>query len=884
MGLFDFLDQLKKRWTSKKNRISPVEAEALRIDFKERYHSFRMLLSANNKALEIMGDIERSLKGEIPFGMAFVKARCTAVSVNVLRMIRKLGKLAPGKYDLLLERYDAIQAEIARTLIPSRTSGETPQAIPLVIPLEDINRELADVVGGKMAHLGELKNRVGLNVPAGFSITVAAYDRFLAHNDLQTEIDRRIQAATLDNMARLVGLSTEIRQLIMKGEMPPDLSEAILSAVEKLPRDDNAVLSLALRSSALGEDASGASFAGQYHSALNVSADHIFDAYKEVIASKYGVPALTYRLNRGFRDEDIAMAVACICMVDALAGGVVYTRSPVAPSDHAIYISAAWGLPKSVVDGSIACDLFVVSRGPEPEIIRSVVENKEKKFVCYPEEGVCRIDLTGDTAAMPCLEHAQMFTLAALAEKIEAYYGAPQDIEWALPKTAPDAVYVLQCRPLQQTGTDQHKARDGLSPVERPATVLAGGGITASPGAAAGPAYVAEKAADILGFPENAVLVVRQALPQWAPLMDRAAAVVSEQGGFAGHLANVAREFGVPALFRLPGIVEKLTNGDLITVDADGICIHRGRIESLLAQNNPQRYIMRDSPVYHVLQRVSRHITPLHLLDPDSPDFRPGACKTLHDITRFIHEKSVHEMFSFGDTHHFAEKSGKQLYYKVPMQWWILDLDDGFKSEVNGRYVRIEDIASIPMLALWDGILAVPWDGPPPVDGKGLMSVMFQATANPALNTGMRTQYAERNYFMISKEYCSLSSRLGFHFSTIEAFVSQREPENYISFRFKGGAADARRRILRVEFIASLLEEYGFGTKIRSDHLQARMEGGSADVLRARLKMLGYLILHTRQLDMIMSKPGVVKRYYEKFKSDIKKITTDDDNVSRGEQ
>lgn len=865
MGLFK---RIKELFSTREYRLPPDAADALRLDFKERYHNFRLLLGANNKALEIMADIERTLKGDMPFGMTYVKARCTAVSVNVFRMVRKIEKLAPGKYAALPKRYDAIQEAIANVLSESRSTRDS----RLIIPLDDIDNRLADLVGGKMAHLGELRNRIGLTVPAGFSITATAYDRFLQHNDLQTEIDRRIQAATLGNIEHMVALSAEVRQLIMQARIPPDLAEAVRSAVDTLPRKGGTPLSLALRSSALGEDASGASFAGQYHSALNVSPENIFDAYKEVLSGKYGVPALTYRLNRGFRDEDIAMCVACLCMVDGVAGGVVYTRNPVLPADNAVYINAAWGLPKSVVDGSVACDVFVVSRDPGQPVIRSVISKKDKKFVCYPEEGVCRIDLTGDAAVDPSLTARQITVLAELALKIESYYGTPQDIEWALSNTAPPTFQVLQCRPLQQTVADTRREHSAVYAEGLPQSVIAAGGITASPGTASGPVYRAEKAADILGFPDRAVLCVRQALPQWAPLLDRAAAVVTEQGGFAGHLANVAREFGVPALFSLSGAMDTLESGLVVTVDADGLCIHRGRVEALLAVGKQKRFIMRDSPVHRLLQRVSRHIVPLSLLDPDAPDFRPGNCVTLHDITRFIHEKSVQEMFSFGATHHFAEKTGKQLHYKVPMQWWILDLDDGFKSEVKGKYVKIEDIASIPMLALWEGIMAVPWDGPPPIDGKGLLSVMFQATANPALNTGTRTKYAERNYFMISKEYCSLSSRLGFHFSILEAFVGKRPAENYISFRFKGGAADTERRIRRVQFVGALLADYGFHTDITSDHLSARLESGDADFMISRLKMLGYLILHTRQLDMIMSRPDLVARYQRKFREDIDQL------------
>ncbi|RJP80807.1 MAG: pyruvate, water dikinase [Desulfobacteraceae bacterium] len=864
-----FFNRIQNYFSSTKEGPLPSDAEALRLDFKERYNNFKLLISANNKALEIMADIERTLKGDKTFGMAYIKARCTAVSVNVFRMIRKMERLAPGKYEALPERYNAIQNEIGSILSESRTVRDD----RLIIPLTDIHVELSDIVGGKMANLGELKNRIGMNVPDGFSITVAAYDLFLKDNDLQTEIDRRIQSATLENMENLVALSAEIRQLIVQGKMPSVLANEINEAVRQLSEKSDQPIYLALRSSALGEDASGASFAGQYHSILNVSTENIFSAYKEVLSSKYGVPALTYRLNRGFRDEDIAMSVACLCMVDAVSGGVAYTCNPVYPSDQSIFINAAWGLPKSVVDGSISSDLFVVSRTPEVNIIRSDIVHKERKFVCYPEEGVCRIDLTGeDTAAMPSLTPSQILKLAELALKIEAYYGSPQDIEWALSNETSAEFHILQCRPMQQMNPEDNPGRETIHLPDMPETAMASGGITASPGSASGPAYIAEKAADILGFPDNAVLFVRQALPQWAPLLGRAAAVVTEQGGFAGHLANVAREFSVPALFSLPGMLEKVETGMTVTVDADGLCVHHGRIESLLTNRKASHFLMLDSPVHRMLQRVSRHIVPLNLLDPDSPDFRPRMCTTLHDITRFIHEKSVQEMFNFGMNHHFPEKTAKQLYYKVPMQWWILNLDDGFHAEVKGKYVKIDNIASVPMLALWEGIIAVPWEGPPPIDGKGLLSVMFQATANPHLNTGTRSKYAERNYFMISRQYCSLSSRLGFHFSILETSVSERAAENYISFRFKGGAADQDRRTRRVRFLGELLAEFGFRSDIQSDHLHARLEGVDAGVITARLKMIGYLILHTRQLDMIMSKPAMVLRYHDKFRNDIEKI------------
>ncbi|MFH1573679.1 MAG: PEP/pyruvate-binding domain-containing protein, partial [Acidobacteriota bacterium] len=576
--------------------------------------------------------------------------------------------------------------------------------------------------------------------------------------------------------------------------------------------------------------------------------------------------AMSYRLNRGLCDEDSAMSVGCLQMVDATAGGVVYSQNPIDPRDNTLVINAVWGLPKTVVDGIGDADVFVTSRESSPSVLRREIAVKTHQLRCHPGEGLLREEIAPDRQSGASLTEAQVLEIARLALRLEEHYGTPQDIEWAIDPQG--TVIVLQSRPLPAAaGADRSPDREPDAP-----PALLEGGVTASPGTGAGPVFIVRKDADLLLFPAGAVLAASYPAPRLAPLLGRACGVIAEHGGVAGHLASVAREFRVPALFGIQGALQRLETGQWVTLDADRRRVHEGRIEALLSRAPEKPHPMEGTPVGTLLADIARHVVPLNLLDPDAPVFTPGNCRTLHDITRFCHEKVVEEMFQFGRDHHFPERSSKQLVCQVPMQWWVLNLDDGFREEVRGRQVKLENIVSLPMLALWEGITAFPWEGPPPVDGKGFLSVMFEATANRALVAGVRSSYGQRNYFMISRNYCSLTSRLGFHFSEVEALVGERLEENYLSFLFKGGAADFDRRFRRVHFIREILEEFGFRVGLKEDHLDARVQDHPVDFMLTRLKILGHLTIHTRQLDMIMANETAVRHYRAKILEQLQSL------------
>jgi pyruvate,water dikinase len=857
-----FLQRLKTVFSRKEERPPAEAMEEFRRLFRAKFLAFKVLLNANNTALQIMAEMETTLHGQQSFGMTFVRSHATAACVNVFSIIRSLNELSVGKYRELVPVFEDIREQIEGVL-----EQRTPAAVgEPVLPLNRLHKEMADSVGSKMANLGEIKSRLPeIEVPEGFVITAAAYERFLQHNELQEEINRRLQAVEGEGIADLYRLSSEIQMLIIGGEVPEDLAEAMAAAYRELEAAGRQKLRLALRSSAVGEDAVQTSFAGQYRSELNVSPDNMLQVYKEVLASKYALTALNYRLQKGLRDEDVPMCVGCLKMVDAVSGGVMYSRDPTNIRRDVIIINGVHGLAKTVVDGSVTPDLWEVSKGEPLSITRREIRRKELQAVCLPGEGVI---LTPDPEGeAPALSDAQVLDLAEKALLLEHHFQAPQDIEWSVDREG--RVYILQSRPLQQTEVSD---REGAALADIPNPVVLKGGERASPGVAAGPVYLVKNNLDVLQFPDGAVLVTAFAHPGWAALLPRAAAVVTDRGGITGHLANVAREFGIPALFNTFEATRRMTPGQEITVDADGHAIYEGRAELLLAAAPQKKGLMVGTPVFEALKEVMSFVTPLNLTNPESPNFKPQGCRTLHDITRFAHEVSVKEMFSFDRdkavTRHFIKK----LATEVPMQWLVLNLEDGFKEEVPDKEVTLDNINSIPMLALWEGITKVPWEGPPPVDTAGFMSIVLRSAGGTGLEATGDTIYGNQNYFMISKYFCNLTSRLGFHFSTVEALTGEEPFENYLRFNFKGGAADQPRRVLRARFVAEILERYDFKVDVKEDALFARLEGEPLDYMLSRLKVLGYITIHTRQLDMIMLNENEVGYYRNKILADLNSL------------
>lgn len=851
------LDAISSFFGGARKKRQEEHEEFVKQAFQARCKHFRAVLSANKRALGAMANLEDAMRGEKFFNMSYVRSQCTILVTNVYNMVRDLNALSNNAHEDLNPRLKELQQKIQELLAPRVQE----KGAPLVLNLKHADFTHIYEVGSKMASLGEAFQQMGQPIPAGFVVTATAFSSFLEHNDLLEEISRQLQMADLTLLDNVFKVSERLQKLIKNAELPEELVEAVKDELAKLELPENT--RFAVRSSAIGEDSHGSSFAGQFRSELNIPGSQLIEAYKSIIASKYSVTAMTYRLNRGIPDDEMPMSVGVMAMVDANAGGVAYSRDPLNKNGDVI-INAVPGLPKTVVDGTTGVDVFHVSREVPHEIVDKTISMKDSKTVCHGEEGILEMILEGDEREEPALTDEQVLEVAKVTLGMEVFYGLPQDVEWAY--NADDQFILLQSRPLLD---DEKGSKATPEPYTGENKLLAVGGVCVSSGIAAGKVFKVRRESDMLEVPENAILVVENAHSRWAPVLNKVLGVVAETGGKAGHLASVAREYGIPALFGVHGACRNLKPEAEVTIDADNGRIIEGIVPDLPKAQKP-RTLFVGSPIHKRLGKLVPFIVPLNLLDPSAPEFAPESCRTLHDIIRYCHEKAVEEMFRI-DSSIFSERCGKQLRYKgSALQYYVVDIDDGFCSSVNGRYVDMRQICCKGMIALWDGMLAVPYV-PHSTSGRGFFSVVAESACNPELEITSASKRFTRNYFLINRDYCNLQASFGYHFCTVETQAGENPHENFVSFHFKGGAANLLRRKLRVEALSDVLEDNGFIVDLREDTLSAVVEGLGAEKIYRLLNILGYLLIHSRQIDATLSGEDSKEAFAEMLTEGIEK-------------
>jgi pyruvate,water dikinase len=815
---------------------------------RRRYDHFKDLLASNAELLDIITDIEQKLNGWTLFDLAYIRTRCTLAVGHARRMVDSLNAIADAEYAILHRRLDLISAEIDQ-IVGDFASEDVPD---LTLPYSRIHGRMASIVGGKNANLGELVNALGAPVAEGFAITVNACRRFLSANTLAAEISRGLEELDFDDPTLVEALSEDIQRRVLTAPVPPDVAAAILEAYDHLfPADDKGSepgrgVRVSMRSSAVGEDGA-LSFAGQYRSVLNVTRDKLLEAFRYVVGSLFSARAITYRHLKGIREAETAMGVACMKMVDAIASGVAYSRDPLKAGVDSIIISAVWGLGPSAVDGTHSPDTYKVARNGGLAIIEQDVACKSAKLVAHPDGGLVECPVPAEARLQPCLSESQVLSLAAWAARLEAHFKTPQDLEWAL--ASDNSLLLLQARPLRPVDPPEHASVRMLSPGRE---ALMHGGATAFPGVARGVAFHVRKDEDLLSFPKGAILIAKHSSPKYMVVMQKAAAIVTDVGSITGHMASLCREFAVPCLLGTKTATQLISHGAEITVDAGRGRIYLGGVPELAAMPEPPRPFMKDSPAHTCLLRAAAFIAPLNLLDPAAIDFAAERCATLHDIARFVHERSYGAMFRLGALAAASGRGAVRLIGLTTLDLHIIDLGGGLSvSAPAGKSVGVESVVSPPLKALLGGLIDVGIKPPArPVAFSGFLSVMREQMLASGDGTEM---LGGRSYAIVSDKYLNFSSRIGYHYSVLDCYCGRTLSKNYITFLFKGGAADDIRRMRRARAIAGILEAFDFNVDIQADRVMARFQKYDADQIAARLSLVGRMLAYTRQMDMLMT-------------------------------
>ncbi|MDO5673622.1 MAG: PEP/pyruvate-binding domain-containing protein [bacterium] len=816
---------------------------------RRTYDAFKDLLKFDIQCHELMAEFEELYYQGRREDFAAIRVRYRKLSAGVQAMLAALERMQPGRTTTLREyfiKYDFY----AQMLLEPPERFLTP---PWVVDHEELHP--ATLVGNKSHSLLRIQQAQQADVPAGFSITVSAAAMLMVHNRLRPAMDLLLARMDTGLPESVAACSSALMTLVRSMEIPAELSEAVFDQYDRmaLAFPEEAPPLVAVRSSAMQEDGRH-SFAGQYHSALAVPREEILSAYLEVLASKYTPEALLYRIHTGLSDEEADMAVLVLAMIDAAASGVAYSRMA-APEGGAeqLLVQSVYGLGQPLVQGEVVPDRFVFSP-PENEDPVGVYNGRQDEGL-YMREGELVLEaLPQNLRQEPAITAEEATLVAAQTRLLEQAFGRAQDVEWVLDSAR--KLHIVQSRPLKQEEQEDASpkeerlaAQDNATAQEADADLpepLISDAVCASAGACHGRVCHVDEL-DSLKDGEQHILVSRQIPPSLVRYLDRLCGVVCERGATTGHFATVCREFGVVLLVDADGAVEKLPSGAEITVHGSSGKVYGGKVEGLL--HSAAQEPARNSGYHQKIHALLQYITPLHLTDPDSPEFKPQSCRSLHDIIRYSHETAVRTMFGLSDIASGASSRSRKLDSPLPVDVYLLDVGGGYAAHAPAEgALALNELACRPFVALWQGLShpEVDWDSHAHFDWKSFADVSL----SDGISGGGAKDYA--SYAVLSEDYVNLNMRFGFHFTLVDCLCGPDRRANYCQLRFAGGGGDYSGRSARIDLLERILIRLGFLVRTKGDLLDARVEGFGADELPALLVDVGRLLGMTKLLDMVV--------------------------------
>ncbi len=445
---------------------------------------------------------------------------------------------------------------------------------------EDLRSDDTGSVGGKNASLGEMIANLsdkGVRLPPGYATTAEAYWSFVVHNDLRQGIEDQLQALDRDDRS-LQDVGESIRSMFLDGEFPEDVADSIRDAYAELSKrceiDD---VPVAVRSSATAEDLPEASFAGQQESFLNVrGADAVLEHCKRCYASLFTDRAIEYRREQGFDHMKVALSAGVHQVVGGndTSAGVMFTIHTESGFPDVVVINAAWGLGETVVSGQVNPDEYLVFKplldeeGITPILSRKRGDKERKAIFSQAGEQATEVVGTSDEEQQSwVLADEDVLQLARWGKIIEDHYERPMDIEW-VKNQADDQLYIVQARPETVQSQKQATSLKAYELKEESEVIVSG--VAVGSAIAGGTARVLKSPDEQDRFEDGDILVTQMTDPDWGPLMERAAAIVTDLGGRTAHAAIVSRELGIPAIVGTEHATEKLEDGQEVTVSTTG--------------------------------------------------------------------------------------------------------------------------------------------------------------------------------------------------------------------------------------------------------------------------------------------------------------------------
>ncbi len=446
----------------------------------------------------------------------------------------------------------------------------------LVVWFKDISKDDIAIAGGKGANLGEMFN-LGIPVPGGFVVTAQAYKKFIDDTKIRDKILDFLKDLDVEDNDALQLASINIQKLVESTEVPKDIKKAIVDSYKEIGEK----IFVAVRSSATAEDLPEASFAGQQATFLNIRGSaNIANAVRSCWASLFTARAIYYRTKNNFPHEKVLIAVAVQKMVNSQKSGIMFTANPSTNNLDEVVIEAAWGLGEAVVSGAVNPDLYILDKATLK------IKKKELK---KQEWGLFRNDkgenekrlISEEIEALQVLNNDEIIELANYGKKLEAHYGKPQDIEWAVE----DKVFIVQTRAITTLKKAAPKAEEeGISETEAKILVK---GETASPGIAAGTVKIVVDAKELGKIQKGDVLVTKMTNPDMVPAMQRAGAIVTDEGGLTSHAAIVSREMQIPCIVGTETGTKMLKDGQIVTVDATNGVVYEGKLRLKKEEEKP---------------------------------------------------------------------------------------------------------------------------------------------------------------------------------------------------------------------------------------------------------------------------------------------------------